>query len=78
MATYSNIPAWEIPQTEEPCGRQSMGSLKVGHDLAAKPPPPPLLVGALNSHLWLNLKGKRIPKLAPQEENGETAQMPGS
>ena len=77
MATYCNILACEIPWTEEPCGLQSMGLLKVGHDLATKPPPP-LLVGALNSHFWLNLKGKRIPKLSPQEENGKTAQMPGS
>ena len=26
MATYSSIPAWEIPWTEEPGGLQSMGS----------------------------------------------------
>ena len=26
MATHSSILAWEIPQTEEPCGLQSMGS----------------------------------------------------
>ena len=25
MATYSSIPAWEIPWTEEPSGLQSMG-----------------------------------------------------
>ena len=25
MATHSSIPAWEIPWTEEPGGRQSMG-----------------------------------------------------
>ena len=27
MATCSNIHAWKIPQTEEPGGLQSMGSL---------------------------------------------------
>ena len=32
MATHSNIPAWEIPGTEEPGGLQSMGSQRVGHD----------------------------------------------
>ena len=32
MATYSNILAWRIPQTEEPGGLQHMGSQKVGHD----------------------------------------------
>ena len=30
MATHSSIPAWEIPQTEEPDGLQSMGSQRVG------------------------------------------------
>ena len=33
MATYSSIPAWEIPWTEEPGGLQSLGSKKrVKHD----------------------------------------------
>ena len=31
MATHSSILAWEISQTEEPSGLQSMGSQKVGH-----------------------------------------------
>ena len=34
MATYFNIPAWKIPQTEEPGGFQSMESQRVGHDQA--------------------------------------------
>ena len=33
MATNSCILAWEIPQTEEPGGLQSMGSQSVRHDL---------------------------------------------
>ena len=32
MATHSSILAWEIPQTEEPGGLQSMGLQRVGHD----------------------------------------------
>ena len=32
MATYFSILAWTIPWTEEPCGPQSMGSQRVGHD----------------------------------------------
>ena len=32
MATHSSIPAWEISQTEETGGLQSMGSRRVGHD----------------------------------------------
>ena len=39
MATHSSILAWEIPRTEEPDRLQSMGSQRVRHDLATKPPP---------------------------------------
>ena len=34
MAIHSSILAWEIPRTEEPGRPQSMGSQRVGHDLA--------------------------------------------
>ena len=34
MATHSSTLAWKIPWTEEPCRLQSMGSQRVGHDLA--------------------------------------------
>ena len=36
MATHSSILSWKIPWTEESGGLQSMGSQRVGHDLAAK------------------------------------------
>ena len=36
MATHFSILAWRIPWTEEPGGLQSMGSQRVGHDLATK------------------------------------------
>ena len=39
MAAHSSILAWEIPRTEEPGRLQSMGSHRVRHDLATKPPP---------------------------------------
>ena len=32
MATHSSILAWRISWTEEPCGLQSMGSQRIGHD----------------------------------------------
>ena len=32
MATPSSILAWRVSWTEEPCGLQSMGSQRVGHD----------------------------------------------
>ena len=34
MATHSSTLAWKIPWMEEPGRLQSMGSLRVGHDLA--------------------------------------------
>ena len=34
MAIYSSILAWRIPWAEEPGRLQSMGSHRVGHDLA--------------------------------------------
>ena len=36
MATHSSILAWEISWREEPDGLQSLGSQRVGHDLATK------------------------------------------
>ena len=38
MATHGSILAWEIPWIEEPGGLQSMGSQRVRHDWATKPP----------------------------------------
>ena len=32
MATRFSIVAWRIPWTEEPGGRQSIGSQRLGHD----------------------------------------------
>ena len=46
MATHSSILAWEIPQTEEPGGLQSMGLQRVGHDLVIKLPP-------LETKIWV-------------------------
>ena len=40
MATHSSILAWRIPWAEEPGGLQSMGSQRVRHNLATKPPTP--------------------------------------
>ena len=36
MATYSNILAWKIPDTDEPGRLQSLGLQRVGHDCATK------------------------------------------
>ena len=36
IATYSSIPAWEIPRTEEPGGYSLWGLERVRHDLVTK------------------------------------------
>ena len=36
MATHSSVIAWRIPGTGEPDGLPSMGSHRVGHNLAAR------------------------------------------
>ena len=36
LAIHSSILAWETPWTEEPGGLQTMGSQRVGHNLATK------------------------------------------
>ena len=36
MATHSSVLAWEVSQTEEPDGLESMGMQRVGHDSATK------------------------------------------
>ena len=41
MATHSSILAWRNSWIEEPGGLQSMGSQRVGDDLATELPPPP-------------------------------------
>ena len=38
MEIHSSTIAWKIPWTEEPGSLQSMGSQRVRHDLATKPP----------------------------------------
>ena len=52
MASHSSILAWEIPGTEEPGKLQSMGSKRVGHDLATKH----------HHHHVLKLKTRMLPK----------------
>ena len=36
MATYSSIPAWKIPRTEQPGRLHPKGSQRVRHDLVAE------------------------------------------
>ena len=54
MTMHSSILAWEIPQTEEPGGTQSMGSQRVEHDwgLSTHTGTPPQLSRAPPFLLW--------------------------
>ena len=49
MARHSSTLAWRIPWTEEPGGLQSMGSLRVGHDLSN-------LAAVAVIHLYIKIK----------------------
>ena len=53
MATHSSVLAWRIPWTEEPAGLQSMGSQRVGHNLATE--------CTAQKHSWLSLANVFIP-----------------
>ena len=78
MATHSSILAWEIPRTEEPGGRQSMGSQSVEHNLATKhimtvlawlwrdkKTPPSDMEEGLMMEVWCLLKNKEESGLFP-------------
>ena len=55
MATHSSILAWEIPWTEKPGGLKSMGSQRVGYDLAANQHYPVMPWPLGSSKLSLNI-----------------------
>ena len=54
MATHSSILAWEIPWTEEPGGLQSMGSQRVGNNLAMKQQQQQLYVCVFILYIYVN------------------------
>ena len=51
MATHSSTLAWKIPWTEEPVRLQSMGSQRVGHDLATRPPQQEIPID-IHNYFW--------------------------
>ena len=55
--THPSILAWEIPWTEEPGGLQSMGSHRVRHNLATKPPPPKLNIFCVKLRIQAKTSG---------------------
>ena len=67
MATQSSILAWEIPWTEEPGWLQSIGLLRVKHNLATKAPPLPT---------WLLLECVSIFSAASQDFGSNKAVIP--
>ena len=54
MAMHSSILTWRIPWTKEPGGLQSMGSQRVGHDLATN-----------HKHKWVD--ARRILRVVIEE-----------
>ena len=54
MAIHSSTIAWKIPWTEEPGRLQSMGSQRVGHDLATE---------------WTSLIAQLVKNLSALQEN---------
>ena len=85
MATHSSVFAWRIPWTEEPGGLQSMGSQRVGHELATNTFTFPWwLIGKEFTHqhrrcgfnLWVGKipwrrKWHSIPVYLPRKSSGE-------
>ena len=59
MATHSNIPAWEIPWTEEPGVPQFMGSKGVGHSWVT------------NTNNWLTLKDAKDQNIWTRDGRAE-------
>ena len=62
MAPHSSTLAWKIPWTEEPGRRQSMGSLRVGHDWATS-------LSLFTFMLWRR-KWQPTPVFLPGESQG--------
>ena len=62
MAAHSSTLACKIPWTEEPGGLQSMGSLRVGHDLATSL--------SLFTFMHWRRKWQPTPVLLPGEPGG--------
>ena len=62
MAPHSSTLAWKIPWTEEPGGLQSMGSLRVGHDLTTSL--------SLSTFMHWRRKRQPTPAFLPGESQG--------
>ena len=62
MATHSSTLAWKLPQTEEPGGLKSMGSLRVRHDWATSL--------SLFTFMHWRRKWQRTPVFLPGESQG--------
>ena len=66
MATHSSILAWRILWTEKPGKLQFMGSQRVGHDLATKPPHHCAYEGFSDSSVGQeSVCNERVPGLTP-------------
>ena len=62
MAPHSSTLAWKIPWTEGPGGLQSMGLLRIGHDLATSL--------SLSTFMHSTRKWQPTPEFLPGESQG--------
>ena len=72
VATHSSVLAWRIPWTEEPGGLQSMGSQRVGYDLATKQQQAYSITLPPNVWKMENLIVKRRPKWSESNKQSLT------
>ena len=67
MATHSNVIAWRIPWTEEPGGLQSIGSQRVGYDLAIQQQ-------QQHTEYTKNFQNSAVRKHTPTHQQGRLSQ----
>ena len=73
MATHSSVLAWRIPGTEEPVRLLSVGSHRVGHDLAAAAV---FILGLLWWLRWLKKKKKKKIRLQFRRPRFNSGKIP--
>ena len=62
MTTDSSILAWETLLTEEAGGLQSMGSQRIGHDLATKQQQIPVMESSSSKHFRVTVSAFNLRK----------------
>ena len=74
MATHSSVLAWRIPGTGEPGGLPSMGSHRVGHDLAAAAEYIMRSAGLDEAQAGIKIAGRNISNLRYVDDTNHMAE----